>query len=100
MLEVGTSYCSNKFSELVNLRGEKIKGVFQDHCHGGSQIYLLFESGFALWFSPSNGSYSIESPKTVSTTINRVRDEAEQAYGKLEEILELAGEKNTWKKEE
>lgn len=79
------SYCANRFDELVNLKGEVIKGVFR---HDG-RVYVVLASGFALWF---NGAFGIAYPDDVSQLLGAQKDRLSALRRELELVLAMAGE--------
>lgn len=91
MLEKDKGHCSNKFEELVNLKGEKIKGIFELQDSNGTNYYLIFESGFGFCWR-SNGSFWIATPREVKEKMDGKRTELELARQELELLLEMAGE--------
>ena len=80
------SYCSNKLEELEHLKGEKVKGILQEN----GKTYLIFESGFGLWFN-LNGVFAIELPEHVNSVLKQRISELKATGTSLERILEMAG---------
>ena len=77
---------------MFQLKGEIVKGVFRGRECENYQIYILFESGYALVFNTTHGSYWILPPFEVNKIISQVKAQAESEHGELREILKLAGE--------
>ena len=88
MLEHNKAYCSNHRDTLVALRGETVKGIIENH---KGKTYLIFESGFSLWFN-RNGSFAVSTDDEVDKIITEQTHQLRATRIKLTELLELAGE--------
>lgn len=88
MIEKGV--CANKFDELVCLKGEKVKGVFEEYSNKGHNRYILFESGHAFVWR-SNGAFWVILKDDVKRRLSAGKLELERIKRRLELLTELAG---------
>jgi hypothetical protein len=89
MLDDKEIYCSNRFEELVALKGEKIKGIFL-RCDGDTTHYcLVFESGWGFNWT-NNGSFWIIDKDKVKKWLSATTNELEMKKQELSLLLEMA----------
>jgi hypothetical protein len=81
------NYVANDFSELIHLKGEKIKGVLQSD----NKKYIIFESDFAFYWT-NCGSYGIETPQNIRDIVKKKVIEAKNVLSELNTALEMVGE--------
>jgi hypothetical protein len=91
MIDQNKMYCANHNDALTALKGEKIKGYIRDRGND-SKIYLVFESGFGIWFN-NNHAFAIALNPEIDHLIAAKKQEYEATGIDLGRILELAGEK-------
>lgn len=89
MIERGV--CANKFEELACLKGETIKGIFEEYDNKGYNRYIVFESGHAFVWR-SNGSFWVTLKDDVKRKLLKVKEEMEKTKQGLGSILDMAGE--------
>lgn len=93
MIKTGKSYCVGgedvRFTDLANLQGETIKGVFRKD----SKIYIILESGHAFWFHAS-GPFGIDHcGEKVAAHLAEQKERLKVLYRELAMVLQAAGEK-------
>ena len=92
MLEDKKAYCSNKFEELVALKGEKIKGIFKHDTSEANHYCLVFESGWGLTWT-NNGAFWILSKDEIKKWLSSTAKELKMKKQELSLLLEMAGNK-------